>query len=76
MAPAAMRMNGLNGCHRAIATAPDTPSTATVHGPTQHKPINDAKRLKLTAPAPEAMISFLSCTVLVSAKGSAPGRYL
>jgi len=66
-------MSGLTGCHRAIAMALDTPSTATVHGPTQHRPISDAKRLKLTAPAPEAMISFLSCTVLVLAKGSAPG---
>src|SRR6266853_4351320 len=58
--PARMRMYGRSGSHWAIATAPETPSSATVQGPTQHRPTNAANMLKPTAPPPEAMICFRS----------------
>src|ERR1700730_3237023 len=61
MVPAALNMYGRKGCHRAIDTAPETPSSATVHGPMQHRPTNEANMLKPTALPLEAMIFFRSC---------------
>jgi len=55
-------MYGRSGCHRAIATAPGTPSNATAHGPMQHKPMNDAIALMPIAP-PLVVASFLSSLI-------------
>src|SRR5260370_27269808 len=70
MAPATLRMYGLDGRHRATDTAPETPSSATVQGPMQHRPTNDANMLKPTALPPEARIFFLSC--IYKSLGNAP----
>src|SRR5215472_7932481 len=50
MDPATTNMYGRSGCHRAIDTAPETPSNATVQGPMQHSPTMEANMLKPTAP--------------------------
>ncbi len=63
MTSARPSMYGRNGCHRAIDTAPDTPSMATAQGPIQHRPINDAIALTPTAP-PDVATSFLSSFTL------------
>ncbi len=53
---------GRAGCHRAIAIEPDTPNSATAHGPMQHSPMNDAIALIPIAP-PDVAASFLSSRI-------------
>jgi hypothetical protein len=60
MDPATTNMYGRRGCHRAIDTAPETPSNATDQGPMQHRPTMEANMLKPTEPPPDAMIFFVS----------------
>jgi hypothetical protein len=51
------------GCQRVMAIAPETPKSATAHGPIQHSPINDAIALMLIA-LPDVAMSFLSSFII------------
>ncbi len=62
MTTARPNMYGRNGCHFAIATAPETPSKATAQGPMQHRPINEAMALMPIA-LPLVATSFLSSLI-------------
>ncbi len=54
------------GAQRAIVTAPDTPNKTTAHGPTQQRPMNEAKALMPIAPPVVVAIFRLSSIARLS----------
>jgi hypothetical protein len=64
-------MYGLTGAHCAMATAPDTPNSATARGPMQHKPMKEATALKPMAPPVVVATVFFSFIGVTRAAASA-----